>query len=37
MCDYEPLPEINESRTRQALQNAKEFLSEAKTYLEAKG
>ena len=36
-CDYDPLPEIDESKTEQSLQNAKEFLSGAKTYLEAKG
>ena len=32
-CDYEPLPEIDESKAKLALKNAKEFLNEAKTYL----
>lgn len=35
-CDYDSLPEIDEGKTKQALQNAKEFLNEAKSYLEAK-
>ncbi|MBU2573352.1 MAG: HEPN domain-containing protein [Elusimicrobia bacterium] len=36
-CDYDPLPKIDESKTGQALQNAKEFLNKAKTYLEMEG
>jgi len=36
-CDYDPLPEIDESKTKQALQNAKDFINAAKMYLAAKG